>query len=111
MTTELRGLRALKYASKCEECGAHLPAGTLAKLQHRNGRWVAYGQTCHTHTDETRAREAGPPRPEDVPGYAEVVAAIRANGGVIVYGAPIPKVPPTQDGPPGKPINNHKPKR
>ncbi len=37
----------LKYASRCADCGTHLPAGTRARWYRRG---VVYGLTCHDKT-------------------------------------------------------------
>ena len=41
----------LKYAGKCADCGASLPAGTRAKWY---GRGRVYGLDCHERTYNTR---------------------------------------------------------
>ena len=37
----------LKYAAKCKECGADLPAGSKARYY---GRGIVYGVECHADT-------------------------------------------------------------
>lgn len=60
----MKPARPLRYASRCEDCGASLPAGALARLYKRRGRWVAYGADCHTQD----APAASTPHPLDPPG-------------------------------------------
>lgn len=64
---------AIKYPANCADCGAYLPAGTLARLY---GRGKVYGMKCHdkqgNHAPEfDRARNANDER-------------VRAGNGAII---------------------------
>jgi len=75
-------LITLRYSATCADCGAHLPAGTLAQYY---GRGLAYGREgCH---DDPWAQSTGHVTSESsvpVPGYHPLDAASDRTGAGLV---------------------------